>query len=179
MALNLEQGSGLNFASPSAATGAAVTGLSGAATTHSTVAMIYAVNGTPAFKAAAAGTATPTTGFVSPPATPGTAEAITLTASQSRCIVWAVNAAGTVTLFAGPRVTWPNSSGTATGSPIPLLYPDVPSTYAVIAVHHLSAGSNLSGTFTVGSSNWNTTGITVGTVQNCAGYLPNVPITTP
>lgn len=172
MAFNLQQASGLNFAAPTAAAGLMVTGLSGAATTHSTPAMLYAVSGVPNFKAAAPGAATPTTDG-------NTGGAITLTASRSRVLVWAVSSAGTTTLFAGPSVAWPNVTGTATGSPLPLEYPSIPPGFAVIAVVVLSAGSGLSGTFTVGSSNWNTGGMVIGTVVSCAGYLPNTVQVTP
>jgi hypothetical protein len=173
MSLNLEQATGLNHVHAVATAGAALTGLSGAATTYSFSIFGYTINGIAYRQAIASGAATPTTD-----ASAGTAAALALAINQSRVYVWGVNAAGTVQVFAGPAVTWPNSSGTATGAPIPLQFPAVPSTTACIAYVVISNGSN-GAAFAHGTTNWNATGITVGTVVNLAGWLPALLPTTP
>jgi hypothetical protein len=97
---------------------------------------------------------------------------MTLVASQAAAFVWAVDSAGTVKVYKGPTVSW---NGTDVNA---LPYPSVPATVAVFAVHVIKGASTVSGTWTFGSSNWNATGITVGTVTNCAGGLPNTVLTT-
>lgn len=166
MSLNLEQSSALTLAFATATAGAALTGLSGAATTYSTSLFGYILNGQAFAKAAVAGGTTPTTDG-------NTAAAITLTANKARAIVWALNSAGTVSVYAGPIVDWVDTTASSTACPLPVL----PGTVCPFAVHTIQGGSTLSGTWTFGSSNWNATGLTVGTVQNL-GQLRNVPVLT-
>lgn len=167
MSYNLEQASSLTYVHGAGATaGAALTGLSGAATTYSTSAINFAISGIAYTKAAVAGGASPTTDG-------NTSAAITLTASKARSIVWAVNSAGTVSVYAGSIVDW-NGTGDVKALP----FPPIPTGVAPFAVHALMGGSTVSGTWTFGSSNWNATGITVGTVRNLAQLSSNPVQTT-
>ena len=171
MALNLEQASGFNHVHAVATAGAALTGLSGAATTYSFSIFGYTINGLAYKQAIASGAATPTTD-----GNTLAAAQLALAINQVRCYVWAVNAAGTVTVFAGPAVSWPNSSGTSTGPVIVVPDPAIPSTFATFARHTVANGSN-GAAFAFGTTNWNATGIAISTVQNLAGWLPNTVIT--
>ena len=54
------------------------------------------------------------------------------------------------------------------GAEIILDFPDIPATEVPFAYHTPKAGTTVSGTWTFGSSNWNATGMTVGTVVNCS-----------
>lgn len=166
MSLSLEGAHGLNFVLGQGATaGAALTGLSGAATTFSTSVINYAINGVAYTNAANAGAATPTTD-----GNAGTA--MTLTASKAAAFVWGVDSSGAEKVYKGPTVDFDGSTGIACP------FPYVPATVAVFACHIIKGASTVSGTWTFGSSNWNATGITVGTITNCAGMLPSVPLTT-
>lgn len=155
MSLNLEQGSALTAVFATATAGAALTGLSGAATTYSTSLFGFALNGDCYAKAAVAGGATPTTDG-------NTSAAITLTANKARAIVWAINAAGTISVYAGPIVDWTDTTANSTACPLPA----IPGNVAPFAAHTVQAGSTTSGTWTFGSSNWNATGISAITVRN-------------
>lgn len=166
MALNLEQSSGLTAVFAVATAGAALTGLSGAATTYSTSLFGFALNGRHFAKAVVSGGATPTTDG-------NTGAAITLTANQARAIVWAVNSAGTYSVYAGPVVSWTDTSANSTVCPLPAL----PGNVTPFAAHTVQAGSTTSGTWTFGSSNWNATGIASITVRNLC-QLDNTPLLT-
>ncbi len=154
MSLNLEQASAATFAVQSAAT-AQISGLTGAATTYTVANIPFVLNGAAGFKATAAGAATPTTDG-------NTGAAITLTANKARAVVWALNAAGTVLVYAGPIVDWVDTTANSTACPLPSL----PGNVVPIAVHTLQGGPTLSGTWTFGSSNWNATGIVIDAVVN-------------
>lgn len=156
MSLNLENGHALTFATALTAAGH-VTGITGAATTHSTPLLAYSIAGDAYTKAAAAGTASPTTDV-------NTSAAITLTAGYARSIVWGVNAAGTVKVAAGPLTVW----GDQTAGGTALLLPPLPADFCPIAVMTLQGASTLSGTWTFGSSNWNATGLTIGTGKSAS-----------
>jgi hypothetical protein len=166
MSLNLEQGSALTAVFATASAGAALTGLSGGASTYSTSAFGFALNGDAFNRALVSGGATPTTDG-------NTGAAITLTANQARAIVWTVNAGGTIQVFAGPVVSWTDTSASSTVCQLPSL----PGNVAPFAAHTLQAGSTLSGTFTFGSSNWNTAGMSAITVRNLC-QLRNQPLLT-
>lgn len=81
----------------------------------------------------------------------------TLTASKGCVLVWALNAAGTVTLFQSDVVDLDASNNFVER------YPEFPnvdlSTYCPFAYQVLKAAST-AGTITIGSSNWNATGFT-------------------
>lgn len=138
---------GLNFL----AVKAGLTGISGAATTFTTSAttLQYSVGGKAATKAQVSGGATPTTDGV-------TGAAITLTDLQARVVVWCLDASGNVKLVAGAAVALDTAGNYVRMPEMPAVIPD---TFTPIAyVVHKASG--LSGTFTVGSSNWNTAGMT-------------------
>lgn len=167
MSINLEQASGAYGVFAVATAGAALTGLSGAATTYSTSAFGFANRGKVYAKAAVAGGTTPTTDG-------NTGSAMTLTASQAAVFVWAIDTSGTVKVFKGPTVSWTDSTASSTACHFPPLPGDV----TPFAYHTVQAGSTTSGTWTFGSSNWNATGISAVTVVNIAGQLPNTPALT-
>lgn len=146
---------------------AGLTGISGAATTYSTSAttLQYAIGGVCKTKAQVSGGTTPTTDV-------DTAAAITLTANQARVVVFMLDTDGTVFLQAGSVVSMDASGNLLTAAPFPSIDLD---TYCPIAHVLMKGGSTLSGTFTVGSSNWNTTGMSY-TVTNIS-TLPNRPVT--
>ena len=127
-----------------------------------TVAIPYCIDGKSASKAAVTDGVTPTTDII-------TGAAITLTASQARCVAWCLVSGGTVRCIAGPVVSWDGATGTA----VP--FPDIPEGYAVFAGQVLKAASN-AGTITFGSSNWNATGFT-NAITNLS-TLPARPLTT-
>lgn len=166
MSLNLEQGSALTAVFATATAGAALTGLSGGATTYSSSLFGYALNGDCYTKALVSGGTTPTTDG-------NTSAAITLTANKARAIVWAVNASGTVSVYAGPIVDWTDTTASSTACPLP----SIPGNVAPFAAHTVQAGSTTSGTWTFGSSNWNATGISAITVRNLC-QLRNQPLLT-
>lgn len=166
MSLNLEQASSLTAVLAVATAGAALTGLSGGATTYSSSAFGYALNGDAYAKALVSGGTTPTTDG-------NTGAPITLTANKARAIVWAVNAAGTVSVYAGPIVDWTDTTAGSTACPLPA----IPGNVAPFAAHTVQAGSTTVGTWTFGSSNWNATGIASITVRNLC-QLRNTPLLT-
>lgn len=96
--------------------------------------------------------------------------AMTLTANKARALVLGLDKDGNPKLMAGAIVDW---DGSAFQVPPPL--PNVPATVCPIAYIVLKGGSTLSGTFTVGSSNWNATGMTA-TITNVMA-LPDRPQT--
>lgn len=135
----------------------------GAVTTHdTTVTICYSVNGKALTKTAITTGTTPTTDA-------NTLAAITLTASKARTVVWCLDAAGAVKAVGGPIVDW---DGVAFK-----IAPDfgpIPDTLTPIAYQILKAASTLSGTWTFGSSNWNTAGLTAGVPVNVF-VLPSRP----
>lgn len=140
------------YGSTFAAAKAGLTGISGAATTHSTgsAGVDYCIGGKAYTKAQITGGTTPTTDAV-------TGEAITLTANQGRAVVWALDAAGAVKLVAGGIEALDDSGNFVVTPELPLVDLDA---LCPIAYHIVKGGSALVGTFTVGTSNWNTTGMT-------------------
>ena len=128
---------------------AALTGISGGATTYSLSAIPFEISGKAYTKALVSGGATPTTDAK-------TSSAITLLANQGCVVVWALDTSGNVKCYssaaqpldtAGNFVVAPDFAG-------------LPDTVAPFAYTVHKAGSTLSGTFTFGSTNWNTTGMT-------------------
>lgn len=166
MSLNLEQASSLTAVFATATAGAALTGLSGAATTYSTSVFGYALNGDAYQKALVSGGTTPTTDG-------NTGAAMTLVANQAAAFVWAVNAAGTVSVYKGPTVSWTDTSAGSTACPLP----NIPGNVVPFAAHTVQAGATTVGTWTFGTSNWNATGIAAITVRNLS-QLRNTPLLT-
>lgn len=140
----------------------ALTGISGAATTHSYSAGVVAIRGKVYTLAANSSVATPTTDAA-------TGAAITVTANKARVVVFCVDGNNGDYLYAGPTVDM-DSSGTLLDA---CEFPAIPNDRCPIAYFLVKGGATLSGTFTVGSSNWNTTGMTY-TVVNVA-QLPDRP----
>lgn len=135
----------------------------GAETVHDTTVTInYVLGGKIATKTAITDGATPTTDYVS-------GDAITLTASKARTVVWGLISGGTVKVIAGPIVDW---DGTAFN--VPPDFPSIPDTFVPFAYQILKA-SSAAGTITFGSSNWNATGFT-NSIVNVA-VLPDRPQT--
>lgn len=135
----------------------------GAETVHDTTVTInYVLNGKIATKTAITDGATPTTDYV-------TGNAITLTASQGRTVVWGLISGGTVKCIAGDVVDW---DGTAFAVPPP--FPAIPDAFVPFAYQILKASSS-AGTITFGTSNWNATGFTNAIVN--VAVLPDRPQT--
>ena len=132
-----------------------LSGLTGAATTFTSVAVPFAIRGQAFTRAVNTGAATPTTDAV-------TAAAITLVANQARVLCWGANAAGTNQIIAGPVKAWTDTTALSTE----LQLPSLPDTFCLFATVVVKAGATTVGTWTVGSSNWNATGIVVDPVVN-------------
>ena len=164
--MNLEFTNGGSFATTSG-----TFAITGAANTHATTTVInYAIDGFGYIKTAITGGTTPTTDALK-----GTL--ITLTANQARTVIWALDAAGTVTATAGPVVPW-NGGTTAPDYGFgPSAIPQLPSWAAgsaPFAITLLKAGSTLVGTWTFGTSNWNAAGFT-SVIKNLVG-IPSRPL---
>lgn len=143
-----------------------LTGLSGGATTYSSAAVAYAIDGRAYSKALVSGGTTPTTDV-------NTGLAMTLTANKAACFAWLLNAAGTVQVAKGPTVNWTDTSANST--PVPL--PEIPASSVLVAYVVIKGGSTVSGTWTFGSSNWNATGIVIDTVVNRVTLPTTLPLT--
>lgn len=156
----------------------ALAGLSGAATTHSHTASVpIVVAGV--FGTSPSGTTTPTVnssatdrGAVTSLAAAGSAFSVVAPSAGFRgaLVVWTVDSSGT------KRIRSRGWFESASGLPIDLVFPDIPTTEVPLSYHTLKAGTTVSGTWTFGSSNWNATGITVGTVVNLFGMPSGVVI---
>jgi hypothetical protein len=129
---------------------AAMTGLSGAATTFTTAnAVNYAIGGKGYNKAAIAGGATPTVDGV-------TGLPITLTANKGTVVVWCLDAAGNVRALQGATEAL-DASGNFLFAP---QFPTVPDHLTAFAYSVHKAGATTVGTWTFGVSLWNATGMT-------------------
>jgi len=163
MSYNLQDSIGGNFALGNWT----LTGLSGAATTYTSVAVPFQIKGRAFTKALVSGGASPTVDG-------NTGLAMTLTANQAAAFVWGVNAAGTVTVYKGPTQAWTDTSALSTACPLPQL----PITVAALAAVVIKGGATTVGTWTFGSSNWNATGIVIDPVQNLGVGGLDVPLIT-
>lgn len=132
-----------------------LSGLTGAATTFTSVAVPYTNRGAAFTRAVNSGAATPTTDAV-------TGAAMTLVANQARVFCWGVNAAGANQVIAGPVAAWTDTSALST----PLQLPSLPDSFTLTATVVIKAGSTTVGTWTFGTSNWNATGIVIDPVVN-------------
>lgn len=143
-----------------------LSGISGGATTFSTEAFDYMIGGKTYTNAAVSGGTTPTTDAV-------TGDAITLTASQGRIVVWCVNADGDEKVIAGPVASLDEDTDDFLEGKAPQ-FPNIDfGTYCPFAYTIMRADDTLSGTFTFGSSNWNTSGMAFEVVD--IGILPHRP----
>ena len=164
MSLSLEGATGGNLCFVSAG----LTGLSGAATTFSTGAttLQYTNQGKLLTKAQVSGGATPTTDGV-------TGTIMTLVANQACALLWCLDASGNVKVVKGPTVAWTDTSANSTKVELPSIQP----TLTPIAYSVVKAGSTTVGTWQVGVSNWNATGIVVDTPVNLSSIPAVVPLT--
>jgi len=118
-----------------------------------------------------------TTGGTTPvlDATTGAAFKV-LTDNQATVIVWGQNAAGTIQLSQGgieaTEVGITTTAGAFKRAPA---FPSLPDDFMVLAYQLIRTAPSASD-FTIGTSNWNATGITTGTAVNC-GVLPERPQT--
>jgi hypothetical protein len=162
---NLQDSQSGNFCT----TSAALTGLSGAATTYSTgaLALNYAIKGQLFVKAQVSGGTTPIVDG-------STGASMTLSANQAALFVWAVNAAGTVAVFKGPTKAWTDTSALSTECPRPMTISDLWTPFAEVIV---KAGATTVGNWVFGTSNWNATGIVVDPVKNLAVYTAEPQLT--
>lgn len=151
---------GANFAT----TKAGLTGISGAATTHSTgAAVIYAVGGKAYSKATITGGTTPTTDGVTG------AAFVALAASKGCAFVWCLNAAGDVKVVQGPVMDL-NVDGNFVGGRPDI--PNIPATLTAFAYQVTKAASTAS-SWIFGTGNWNATGLS-HTVQDVL-VMPDRP----
>lgn len=143
---------------------AGLTGISGGATTYSTgsAGFDFAIDGKVYSKTQVSGGTTPVVDGT-------TGNAINLTANYGTVVVWGINSGGTVSVYQGDEESL-DSAGNFIVAPE---FPQLPSTVAPFAYSIHKGGSTLSGTFTFGSSNWNTAGMT-HTVVNVV-ELPSRP----
>lgn len=138
---------------------AGLTGLSGGATTYSTgsAALIFAIDGKVYSAAQVSGGTTPTVNS-------GNNKPISVTAGRSVLVVWAIDAANNVKLFQGDE----GPAGSM------LEFPALPNDVAPFAYSIHKGGSTVVGTWTVGSSNWNATGMTQVVQDICE--IPTRPV---
>ena len=167
MAFNLQDASGLTAVFAVATAGAALTGLSGAASTYTSSAFGYALNGD-IYAKAAVGSAT------AAPATDGNTGVAfpAIGANQAAAFVWAVDASGNYKVYKGPTVAWTDTTAGSTACPLPAIPTNV-TPFAAHTVQNGSTGSN----WVFGSSNWNATGVAAITVRNLS-QLRNTPLLT-
>lgn len=158
------------------ATGAGSIGLltaTGGVTTYDTTLTInFAIKGKGFRKTAVTTGTTPTTGFTS--GSPSTAVTLTtLAVSQGCVLVWSMISDGTVKIHQSAIKTLDASNNFQEPDGIPD-FPDVDlNTYCPFAYMVLKNGSTGS-TFTIGSSNWNATGMSVA-IDNVMFGLPDRP----
>lgn len=78
------------------------------------------------------------------------------------CIVFGINAAGAIKIAQGPTQKL-DGSGAFFNAP---LFPAIPDNFLPLAYATIRVGSTASGSFTVGTTSWTATGMTVSTPQN-------------
>jgi len=133
-------------------TSAGLTGLSGAATTFSTGGTVtYSINGVAYTRTAISGGTTPTTD-----ANTG-ATLRPINANQGSVFVWCFDAGGNTRVLQG-TVEALDSSGNFINAP---QFPTIPDTLCPWAYTVIRGGSTLASPFQFGTSNWNTTGVTI------------------
>jgi hypothetical protein len=114
-----------------------------------TVTIVFAINGKLYTKTAITDGATPTTD-----GNTGAAFS-TLAASRGCALLWCLNSSGTVSLRQGPVERLDGANAFINAPQFPS-YPDSVTPFAYSILKNGSTGS----TFTIGSSNWNATGMT-------------------
>jgi hypothetical protein len=116
-------------------------------------------------------TVTAITDGVTPTTDAQTGAAFVPLANGEKCIfVWGVNAAGAIRVAQGAIV----KTADVTNGSAALAFPGIPETMCPFA-YHTAAHANATA-WTFGTSNWNATGMTLGSVVP-VGQLPNQPLT--
>jgi hypothetical protein len=146
-------------------TNAALSGLSGAASTYSTTGtQTYSIDGRIYTTAAKSGVATPTLDKT-------TGAAFKILPNLKQCIfVFGWDSAGDLAVSQGPIVTTTEVDDKSAA----LHFPSIPDTmvpFAYVSIRHANATG-----WTFGTSNWNATGVTIDTVINVS-LLPTQPRT--
>lgn len=145
-------------------------GLATGTTTTSTIAAAvnYTINGKyMAQKAIATNAATPTTDAVTGAAFNG------MTANKACVFVYCLDSAGAIKVAQGKVVPYTDTTAGSTICPFPL----IPDTLTPIGYMVIKAGATTVGTWTFGSNNWATTGITVDTPVDVMSLPPSDPVT--
>ena len=162
--MNNESNSGGNFCTTVGAFAA-----TGAVTTHATTNVInYAIDGIGYTKAAITGGVTPVLDV--------NGKAVSISANQARSVVWALNAAGTVVVLAGPIVAW-DGGITAPNYGFNNAVPELPNLsplYTAFAITVLKAAATTVGVWNLGTGLWNATGISV--VHKNVLNMPSRPL---
>lgn len=140
-------------------------GLSGAATTFSTTGTTtFAIGGAAYTKTAISSGATPTTDA-------NTGAAFTPLQTGKKCMfVFGLDASGNTKVAQGPIV---NTSDVSNGAAA-VQFPEIPDTMCPIGYVEVSHANATAWTF--GTSNWNATGVTIGTPVDVI-LLPTSPLT--
>lgn len=136
---------------------AGLTGLSGAATTFSTAALTlqFSIKGKAYAKAQVSGGTTPVVDYAD-------ALAFTAQGASTACTyVWGFDSAGTIRLVQGSIVAWTDTTASSTAVPFPII-PDGMCPFAYSVIKNSSTGT----AWTIGTSNWNQSQITVDTPVN-------------
>lgn len=161
MSLQLQGATGASMVVPQGATrGAALTGLSGAATTYSTSAVHLMLDGEwQALVAAKPGAATPTVDAID-------GSPLFVAPGKARAFVWMFDAAGTTKIAEGKQADYIGAVE-QTGLEIPA----VPAGHVPFAVVTIACNPAKVGNFLVGVNNWNTTDVVIGTIRHLAQPL--------
>lgn len=167
MSFQLQGAHGAALVVPQGATrGAALTGLTGSATTYSTSAVHLLLDGAwQPLVAAKTTQATPTTDFA-------TGLPLTVPVGKAEAFVWAFDAAGNTRILQGKPADY---IGTVEAAGVEI--PAVPSGLAAFAVHTIAVPPTNGAAFRVGVDNWNTAGVAIGAIQHLA-QLPLGPMKT-
>ena len=146
-------------------TKAGLTGISGAATTHSTgsSAILYSIRGRAYSKSQISGGTTPTTDAI-------TGEDLALPPGKGTVIAWCLDASGDVNLALGSVEDLSDDNDFMVAPQFPILANHEFTAFAY-TVH--KAASSRSDNFRVGTDNWNSTGMTHTVVDVMA--LPRTP----
>lgn len=161
MSLQLQGANGASMVVPQGATrGAALTGLSGAATTYSTSAVHLMLDGEwQALVGAKTTAATPTTDAL-------TGAALSVAPGKAKAFVWVFDSAGTTKILQGKAADYIGAVEQA-GVEIPA----VPPGHVPFAVLTIACNPAKVGDFLVGVNNWNTTDVVLGAIRHLAQPL--------
>jgi hypothetical protein len=156
-----------------------LSGLTGAASTFTSVATTFAANGIIYTRAVNSSAASPTTdGNTGLTFLPLIASRACVFVFGSNGPAYKTNNGANVTtqsnvVLQGQVVPWTDTSANSTRCPLPSI-PDAVTPMAYVVI---KAGTTTVGNWVFGSSNWNATGITIDTVVNLNRLPPNDPLT--